>query len=61
MAEETSTPEVVEIRRNPDNPEQGAYRTGPRVTAGEWFVFHQDHGGSYGDGVREGVENWDVL
>lgn len=51
----------MEIRRNPENPLQAAYRTGTGVTAGEWFVFHADHGGGYTDGVREGVENWTVL
>lgn len=54
-------PQPVEIRRNPENPLQAAYRTGTGVTAGEWFVFHADHGGGYTDGVREGVENWTVL
>jgi hypothetical protein len=55
------TAEPVEIRRNPGNPRQGAYRTGPGVTAGEWFVFDADNGGSYSDGQREGVADWTVL
>lgn len=57
-AEAPAATEALELRRNPENPLQGAYRTGPGVTAGEWFIFHRDHGGGYGDGVREGVEDW---
>lgn len=35
-----------------------AIRTGPTVTAGDWFVFHPDHGGGYTDGKAQKVDDW---
>ncbi|WP_374159093.1 hypothetical protein ACEWX3_07675 [Mycobacterium sp. G7A2] len=35
--------------------------TGPAVTAGDWFIFDINNGGYYGDGEREGVDNWVEL
>lgn len=54
-------PEPVELRRDPNNPRRAAYRTGDNVTAGEWFIFTAENGGSYDDGVRDGVEDWPVA
>lgn len=56
-----ATAKPVEIRRDPEEPKRAAYKTGSGVSAGDWFVFHADHGGGYSDGTREGIENWTVV
>lgn len=58
MPSAPKAPESIEVRRNPDNPDQVAVKTGPKVSAGAWFIFDANNGGGYSDGEREGVENW---
>ena len=55
------TKKPVELRRDPDDPNRAAYKTGSGVTAGAWFVFHADHGGGYTDGKSEGIDDWPVA
>lgn len=45
-----------DVRRGPNG--EAAYRMGPGVTAGDWFVIHHGNGGGYTDGSREGVNDW---
>ena len=37
---------------------QVAIRTGPKVTAGAWFIYDPDQGGYYSSGEAEGVKDW---
>lgn len=50
----------LEIRHDPENPDRIAIGTGPRITAGAWFLFDINHGGFYTDGNLEGINDWPV-
>lgn len=52
-------PKPGTVLRGPDG--YIAIGTGKAVTAGDWFIYHPDHGGAYGDGVAQNVADWTPL
>lgn len=47
------------VRQGPDG--FIAIKTGDGVTAGDWYIYHPDHGGGYGDGEAQKVSEWTPL